>query len=379
MEDLDEIQQFRQGLFHDLRTELGHLKGCQTSLLIFSSAAAGLFLSLLRDDTYLHPAYLLLLPLIFLLPLWLIFYEKARSVARIVGFVRVQEALYECDSLSGHIGWESAMKKYWQRRKVWDDRKLDGEFALDKKRSATTSVYWFAVFITFFSFTSLCLIGGLYFLPVQVAVKYAIVLAFAITFFMSFDILYLHKIGKPKNQSKNEAETAVTHPHTNMKEFGRRALLVVLCFVIFIIIIFSLGVLVSAIVVPALLMDCVLRSVPLFVYLGFLSAAIFSASMAAWMFLNLVKSRYSYDLFEVRWQIILDIKINRDTRTVLDVNWEKRLQQLKSKSRMSSGKRGCRRWSRRHAIRRLLSTGRLWRTHRQSRTGMGTDRIDNPV
>lgn len=329
MTTIAEIQKFRKELFNELRAELGHLKGCQTSLLIFSAAGAGLFLGLLRTDTYLSPMYALLLPLIFLLPLWLIFYEKARSVARIVGFVRVQEACFEYSSELAFIGWESAMKRYWQRREVWNDRLLDGEFTTDEPKTVTTSVYWFTVYCTFLIFSSLCLLGGFVHLPIPPgakAIKAIIVVSLLITFIQSFHFLQWHRIGKTKKRFSFE-EVDVRIPHTNMKVFAVRARNLAFCFSFIFALIFTFGLLGEWIPMADLLTEW--TWVAIVVYLIFMCAAIFCTSMASWMLLNLVKSRYSYDTFEVRWQIILNIKIDRKNKEILDIDWEKRIEELK--------------------------------------------------
>ena len=174
------------------------------------------------------------------------------------------------------------------------------------------------------------------FLPIQINVKIEIVLALVCTFVMSFRLLQLHKIGQKKNKTIYINENTGSFPHTNMKTFAKKAIRLVFSFNGFFWIFFVIGVLGSFLASPTFYIEkswfsqVISLGVPLIIYIFFISSAIFSASLASWMFLNLVKSRYSYDLFEVRWQIILDIKIDRNTRTVEKVNWGERIVELQN-------------------------------------------------
>lgn len=343
-----EIGQFRKEIFHDLRAELGHLKTCQTSILILSATGAGLFLSLLRKDSYIPPEYLVLLPLIFLIPLWIIFFEKARTVARIVGFIRVQEKLYMYKSNLAAIGWESAMKLYRSKQNIWDDRKHDVYFKKSEPtKSPTTSTYWFMVYCTFFSLITTCLILSIIFLQVHAVQKITLILIIGLTFVLSFPILKLNKIGKKKDPDRDNPVSGQkgisaeilsgiftrikllmyphlrnnSNQHTDLSIFVKRTMVLVVSYLILNICLIPLSLYISGVIY--LNYSPLEDFIPYAVFLIFFTAFLIGASVASWLFINLVKSRYSYPMFEHRWEIILEIEIDDEHKRVLENNWEK--------------------------------------------------------
>jgi hypothetical protein len=314
-----EIGQFRKEMFHDLRTELGHLKTCQTSILILSATGAGLFLSLLRKDSYISPEYLVLLPLIFLIPLWIIFFEKARTIARIVGFIRVQEKLYMYKSNLAAIGWESAMKLYRSKQNIWDDRKHDIHFKKSEpNKSPTTSTYWFMVYCTFFSLISTCIIISITFLPIHALQKFFLILIIGITFLLSFPVLKLNKIGKDKDPDKSNPDH---EKHTDLSIFMmKRTLILAGCYLLLNICFFSISIYIGNFLYVNY--SPIEDLIPYLVFLIFFTAFLIGASVASWLFINLVKSRYSYPMFEHRWEIILEIEIDERHNYVIKNKWE---------------------------------------------------------
>ncbi len=249
--DLRDILAFRKDLLRDLRTELGHLKTCQTTLLVFSGAGSGIFFSLLRADSWIPREYLILLPLLFLLPLWIIFYDKARTIARIVGFLRVQEKLFMYRSKEAVVGWESAMKMYWEKRDIWDDRKLDYFFVGQKEKdtkeyqasshitSATSSIYWFTVFLTYFLLCLVCISIGFLFMNFDIFQVIGLGSGI-ITILLGSNYLKFQNIGKPKEnmntttkheQDRTNSDKANTL-HTNIVIFSLKARFVSIIFVI---------------------------------------------------------------------------------------------------------------------------------------------------
>lgn len=308
----NDLLEFRKSLFHDLRDELGSLKTCQTSLLIFGSAGAGLFFGIIRGDFKLfNPAYLFLFPLIFLLPLWVIFYEKARTIARIVGFLRVQEKLYVLNSKYGFIGWESAMKKYWTRKNTWDNRKFDILFAtINQNKKSLKSVYWATVYITFFSLNLVCLIlsGVLISIPetgkIPIALLMLIFLILVVTNEKILNFSFWKSIRTLRGRPISE--------HTDLGKFlTESAIMSILFLIVYIGMLYLLG-LINGATIPDIL-----------IYGIFLCLFLFTLTLVLWMFRNLVKARYSYDMFEMRWQIILNILIDEDGKTVENIDWEK--------------------------------------------------------
>ncbi|HEB97877.1 MAG TPA: hypothetical protein ENJ05_00035 [Thiotrichales bacterium] len=103
-----------------LRQELHNLKGCQITFLTTTITATGLLLGLsatLLKGGEGSPAARIqglafFLPLAVIIPFWWIFFDKAKTITRVVGYYRVLEGLmlgrYEAKS---YHGWENALEK----------------------------------------------------------------------------------------------------------------------------------------------------------------------------------------------------------------------------------------------------------------------------
>jgi hypothetical protein len=201
---------FRQNLFHDLRNELGHLKTCQTTVFLIGITGSGIFLGLVGlkgFETYL--SVLLLMPLVILLPLWIIFYDKARTISRIVGFLRVQEILALENSEDGLKGWESSMSEYWKIRDQYDDHKYDRIFEAEIKSRRNendqeenykireklfNSTYWMTIYVLFFTFSMICLGMSFYSVEGLDAQKRILLVWFFLTFILIFYEVATRKI-----------------------------------------------------------------------------------------------------------------------------------------------------------------------------------------
>ena len=358
----DQIFQFRQNLFGNLRNELGHLKTCQTSLFLVGVTGSGVLLGLIsaiNNPDYIP--YLLLVPLIILLPLWIIFYDKARTISRIVGFLRVQEVLAKENSQIGLIGWESAMRKYWTVRDNFDDMKYDEIFKCarrlqrnrDEKKnykireSILNSTYWTIVYVLFLLFNLICLGMSFYFLNIPENAKMLIIKWFVLTLVVigvegSTKILRISwwsiKIygnalweGGTRNVLETYAEIKKgvrKRPHTKFHTIIWDIFIIILiCDIFAFIKIYILNKIASdqfMIVLSSTILHNVtanattsnpaLLALPHFniisdsIFIIFGSAFIFAASVAFWMLFNLIKGyegRYSYSSFQLRWEIAL--------------------------------------------------------------------------
>lgn len=151
-------------LLHDLRSEIDLLKSCQTQTVTFGLTGAGVILGLTNASQMdcLFP-FLFLMPLLALLPFWIIFFDKARTISRIVGFIRVQERLLKQQSNSEFMGWELAMKLYREKNIQIsdDDIKKANESITETNKKTYNSVYWFTVYTVFFLFSTICLLLSL--------------------------------------------------------------------------------------------------------------------------------------------------------------------------------------------------------------------------
>jgi len=354
-----DIQQFRRDLFRDLRAELGHLKTCQTSLMVFTSTGTGIFFGLVGSSNPPIPvAYIMLFPLFFLLPLWIIFYDKARSIARIIGFLRLQEKLYLLESPEAIIGWESAMEKYQQMRHIWNDRHLDRFFKEEKDqngntgsgREPMTSIYWFWVFCTFSLLTVTCLVLSAIFLPVDIIWKLPVILAIVIIAVIASRILELERIGRD-NTTIDKRRSRKQPEHTDFKIFsGKAGILAALFLIIFwsLLIVLSLFISITGsperylfgyqilnLTIPGRESLFWAGIAPAVLYGFFLAFFIYAASIASWMFLNLVKGRYTYFVFRKRWQIILSVYYNDGKNTITPREWQQVLENEKKQESSS--------------------------------------------
>lgn len=99
---------------HDtLRTELNNLKNCQVTFLTFSVTTAGVLLGFIKTFSPSNYEIFFLTPLIILLPAWSIFFDKAKTISRIVGYYRIIEMLIlDKISTDNFVGWENALQEF---------------------------------------------------------------------------------------------------------------------------------------------------------------------------------------------------------------------------------------------------------------------------
>ena len=170
----DQVSLMMEKEYTTLRQEVLDLKNCQVTFLTFSLIATGAILGVLGGrlisliDRY--AAVLYLAPLTILLPSWLIFFDKALSVTRIVGYLRLLEEMYlgSADPWTRFLGWETAMDKFRARRKQEMFKSQTERFPKFSKevrkklskmfRLQTTQRYWVLVYYIFSITSGLCLV-----------------------------------------------------------------------------------------------------------------------------------------------------------------------------------------------------------------------------
>ena len=172
-----EILRFRQDQFRDLRVELGQLKTCQSSAILWGVTGTTAIIGLLKvADTMPFEGLLMLIPLAILFPSWLIFFDKARTIARINAFLRVQEDLATQGSEAAFFGWESALAGYWGNKQLFSDKKAEDpkENAVRKenadrirkhiasapknRKKLSSYTYWITTYAIFVSLSIVCLL-----------------------------------------------------------------------------------------------------------------------------------------------------------------------------------------------------------------------------
>ena len=145
-----------------LREELCNLKGCQITFLTLSVTATGLILGVaatLASTRMLGVVFLF--PLVLLLPSWWVFFDKATTITRIVGYYRIIEKLIlGSHKASKFLGWENSLGEF---RKQQAQKKLQICVPPECKWSdvillRTTHRYWVISYYTFFTLSGLCIL-----------------------------------------------------------------------------------------------------------------------------------------------------------------------------------------------------------------------------
>lgn len=147
-----------------LREEMNNLKNCQVTFLTIAVTGTALLLALASGATPNTPfGKVCYLPLVILIPAWWIFFEKAKTISRIVGYLRVIEMLnFGPRGKNKFVGWENAQAKY---RKFERDGKLQKPNDEDLKTNwskfwdllrCNASPYWMLTYSIFFALTISC-------------------------------------------------------------------------------------------------------------------------------------------------------------------------------------------------------------------------------
>lgn len=147
-----------------IRQELHNLKACQNNFLITAITTTGLILGIAATflrNTPTVPAVVLLLPLSVVIPLWWMFFDKAKTVSRCVGYHRILEMLLlKNHEAKNYKGWERSLGELREKRDVFNDEK---EYASKNKISLSkililmpSNRYWMLAYYTFFGLSILC-------------------------------------------------------------------------------------------------------------------------------------------------------------------------------------------------------------------------------
>lgn len=152
-----------------LRSELAHLKDCQLRYFSLSVTATGVLVSV---GTQLpasreSPLYYLA-PLLIVVPCWWIFFDKATTITRIIGYLRLVDDFFryaECESKGPRfLGWETALQLRRKDKPSNEPSKLEGwkeGYAIAFKNVLplnTTHRYWGFTWYTFLLLSSTCVV-----------------------------------------------------------------------------------------------------------------------------------------------------------------------------------------------------------------------------
>lgn len=151
-----------------LKEELRDLKNCQVQFVTFPVSVTAILFGIANrlpsDDPSSFSGISYLAPLVIILPAWWIFFEKAKTISRIVGYYRVLEKFSLGVYKINFIGWENSQAKY---RKAEKAEKLVVQAGGVKSHPRyrwyiplqMSSPYWDCVFLIYFflSLLSICL------------------------------------------------------------------------------------------------------------------------------------------------------------------------------------------------------------------------------
>ena len=98
-----------------LREELQHLKLCQLRYFVLSITVTGVIFGIGSKTEELEGA-MFLAPLVVILPCWWIFFDKAKTISRIIGYYRILENMVNGKGKYLYRGWENALSEFrrWQ-------------------------------------------------------------------------------------------------------------------------------------------------------------------------------------------------------------------------------------------------------------------------
>jgi len=154
-----------------LREELNNLKECQVRYFTFSLTATGIVLGIIAKfgSTY-FPNTLFLLPLTFLIPSWWVFFDKAKTITRIVAYYRLLETIILNEESSikeimleskkfKYIGWENSLMFFreWETGEGnKDTNDVAEDFNFEEWIKIPLGSYWLNIFLFFWCFVGMC-------------------------------------------------------------------------------------------------------------------------------------------------------------------------------------------------------------------------------
>lgn len=199
-----------------LRGELVSLKNCQVTYFWSSVTATGALIGFggKIDQTSVLPY---LAPLLIVLPCWLIFFDKARTITRIVGYTRILETIRISPTSTSfkYVGWENALRLFRhapqpprqpapsRRGCLWDIVVAVGAGPLMLLRLLFLGPhhrYWSIIWLTFFFLCVSCLVVATLQCPKKEGTTAMLIVLSAVTAVVAaHNLVVLKKLNTGKN------------------------------------------------------------------------------------------------------------------------------------------------------------------------------------
>lgn len=155
-----------------LRDELHDLKKCQINYFLITIGAVSILFGWSYSVEGYHDLHLFfyLLPLVVILPCWLTFFDKAKTITRIVAYLRVLEKLLINPNTEDYtyLGWENALAIFRTKQTdISKTKKIRRSAYYFKKGFFILSTfkrihrYWLINWCTFFFLTNICWFKGI--------------------------------------------------------------------------------------------------------------------------------------------------------------------------------------------------------------------------
>lgn len=142
-----------------LRSELRDLKSCQIQYVSLSVTGTGAIIGFAA--TLASPSLrgiACLAPLVILLPCWWIFFDKATTITRLVGYVRVLETMISGSPDFEYQGYETALGLFREREALYPPESPCGRLSTlyQVLRLRTRHRFWTVNWYTFGSLSLVC-------------------------------------------------------------------------------------------------------------------------------------------------------------------------------------------------------------------------------
>lgn len=141
----------------NLKSELLHLKKCQLQYFTFSITGAGLITGL-GQQIGNDKSFIFFAPLLVVLPCWWIFFDKGSTITRIVGYLRILEAMIivKREAPYKYWGWENSLQVFRDKEKKERGKVKLNEYMVEFARDMWKGFYQGLLFRSTQKYWSLC-------------------------------------------------------------------------------------------------------------------------------------------------------------------------------------------------------------------------------